>query len=124
MVQRRGLTPTSFPTFAQPTDPADANAWGRECEARALLIQRLSANRQAVEQVDSRGIRILVARAVGRYALSYLHLPFAIVMRRCAIPEPAKLVAPSIFHLDLSGSCTGEISHSVVGHRRRGTRAA
>jgi len=93
-------------------DPAHANEWSHERDVRASMIQWLCARRLAVERVDPRGIRILGARVVGPFDLSYLHVPFAIVMRRCAIPERTKLIATTIPHLDLSGSYTGGIDAS------------
>src|SRR5258708_5491478 len=90
-------------------DPKDATSWTRDRDIRATLIEWLAVDRAAIARVHPSGIRVLGARVVGALDLSYVHLPFSIMMIRCSIPEQIRLQATEIPRLDLNGSYTGEI---------------
>ena len=52
---------------------------------------------------------MLGARVVGSLDLSYVHVPFGIMMIRCSFPEQIRLQATEISRLDLNGSYTADI---------------
>jgi hypothetical protein len=98
-------------------DPAHAAAWGHEREIRSELIRWLCSNPNASRLEDPGGIRILGARIVGDFDLSYRRIPFPIVMHRCKFSNQIKLVATEIPHLDLDGSYVGEINaKGLIAH--------
>ncbi len=90
-------------------DPKDAAAWTRDRDIRATLIEWLAVDHAAIARIHPSGIRVLGARVVGPLDLSYVRVPFAIMMIRCSIPELIRLQATEIPRLDLSGSYTGQI---------------
>src|SRR5262249_17312404 len=86
-----------------------ADEWSRERTVRTSLIQWLCEDRDAVALVNLAGIRIMGARLAGGLDLSHVHLPFALVMRRCSIAEEIKLIGMDLPYLSLEGSYVGEI---------------
>jgi len=90
-------------------DPKDAATWTRDRNIRATLIEWLAVDHAAGARIHPSGIRVLGARVVGSLDLSYVRVPFAIMMIRCSIPEQIRLQATEIPRLDLNGSYTGEI---------------
>jgi hypothetical protein len=90
-------------------DPKDAANWTRDRDIRATLIEWLAVDHAAIARIHPSGIRVLGARVVGPLDLSYVHVPFVIMMIRCSIPGQIRLQATEIPRLDLSGSYTGEI---------------
>ena len=90
-------------------DPKDAAAWTRDRNIRATLIEWLAVDHAAITRIHPSGIRVLGARVVGPLDLSYVRVPFAIMMIRCSFPEQIRLQATEIPRLDLSGSYTGQI---------------
>src|SRR5208337_3289654 len=76
---------------------------------RATLIEWLAVDHAAIARIHPSGIRVLGARVVGPLDLSYVHVPFAIMMIQCSIPKQIRLAATEIPRLDLDGSYTGEI---------------
>jgi hypothetical protein len=90
-------------------DPQDAANWTRDRNIRATLIEWLAIDHAASARIHPSGIRVLGARVVGSLDLSYVHVPFGIMMIRCSILEQIRLQATEISRLDLSGSYTGEI---------------
>jgi hypothetical protein len=90
-------------------DPKDAATWTRDRDIRATLIEWLTVDRAAIARIHPSGIRVLGTRVVGSLDLSYVRVPFGIMMIRCSIPEQIRLQATEIPRLDLSGSYTGEI---------------
>ncbi len=90
-------------------DPKDAAKWTHDRDIRAGLIRWLTVDHAAIERVDPKGIRILGARITGPLDLSYVRVPFAITMVRCAIPERMTLQSTEIPQLDLNGTYTAEI---------------
>jgi hypothetical protein len=90
-------------------DPANASQWGPQREIRASLIRWMSVDPDAIREIDPQGIRLLGGRIVGKLDLSGVHVPFAMTLRNCAIPEVLELTAVEIPALDLQGSYTGSI---------------
>jgi len=72
-------------------DPKDAAAWTRDRDIRATLIEWLAVDHAAIARIHPSGIRVLGARVVGPLDLSYVHVPFAIMMIRCSFPEQIRL---------------------------------
>jgi hypothetical protein len=90
-------------------DPKDATNWTRDRNIRATLIEWLAVDPAAIARIHPSGIRVLGARVVGSLDLSYVHVPFGIIMIRCSIPEQIRLQATEIPRLDLNGSYTADI---------------
>ena len=90
-------------------DPKDAATWTRDRDIRATLIEWLAIDHAASARIHPSGIRVLGARVVGSLDLSYVHVPFAIMMIRCSIPQQIRLQATEIPRLDLNGSYTADI---------------
>jgi len=95
---------TSASPLDPSNDPAHAAEWSHDRDIRADLIRWLAVDDSASARVDPGGVRVLGARIIGGLNLSYVHLPFAIMARRCAIPETIRMVRTEISHLDLDGS--------------------
>ena len=90
-------------------DPKDAASWTRDRDIRATLIEWLAIDHAASARIHPGGIRVLGARVVGSLDLSYVHVPFGIMMIRCSFPEQIRLQATEISRLDLNGSYTADI---------------
>ena len=90
-------------------DPKDAASWTHDRDIRATLIEWLAVDPAAIARIHPSGIRVLGARVVGSLDLSYVHVPFVIMMIRCSIPEQIRLQATEIPRLDLNGSYTADI---------------
>jgi hypothetical protein len=90
-------------------DPAHAGEWNKEREIRAQLIRWLCEDPDAIKLVSPSGIAVLGARVVGGLNLSYIRVPFALVMRKCSIAERIILTGTEIPHLELNGSYVSEI---------------
>jgi hypothetical protein len=98
------------PNPADPSnDPSRADKWGTQRRVRASLIRWLCVAPQAVAIVDPGGIRLLGARIVESLNLSYVRVPFALVLNHCSIPERINLHSAETRQLNLNGSYTGEI---------------
>ena len=95
-------------------DPANAGEWNKEREIRALLIRWLCEEPGAIKLVSPSGLAVLGARVVGGLDLSYIRIPFALVLRKCSIAERVILVGTEIPHLDLNGSYVSEIDAEGV----------
>ena len=90
-------------------DPSGAAEWSHDRDIRAVLIRWLAVDHDASARIDPTGIRVLGARIVGPINLSYTHVPFAIALLRCSIPERISMEQAQIPYLDLNGSHTGAI---------------
>src|SRR5713226_9558542 len=67
--------------------------------------------------VDPGGIRVLGARMVDGLNLSYVHVPFALVLNHCSIPARISLHSADVAQLNLNGSYTGEIDGEGINVR-------
>ena len=93
----------------QSNDPKRADQWPHERDIRAALIMWLCDDPAATPLINRAGVKILGARIVGGLDLSYVHVPFALAMRNCSIPARIILTGTEFPHLDLNGSCVGEV---------------
>jgi hypothetical protein len=89
-------------------DPKNAATWKHERDIRASMIRWL-ADSKARARVDPKGVRVFGARIVGPLDLSDTHVPFAIALVQCSIPERMNLDSTSIPFFDVAGSRIGEI---------------
>jgi hypothetical protein len=85
-------------------DPSGAAEWSHDRDIRAGLIRWLAVDHDASARIDPTGIRVLGARIVGAINLSYMRVPFAIVLVRCSIPERISMEQTQIPFFDLNGS--------------------
>jgi hypothetical protein len=84
---------------------AEAEEWNRDREVRGQLIRWLCSNRAVVpDHIDARGIQLKSAKITGVLDLSFLDIPYPIVLHDCFFPEPLKLRYTTLPLLDLSGS--------------------
>jgi hypothetical protein len=90
-------------------DPKNAATWKHERDIRAAMIRWLAADSKARARVDPKGVRVIGARIVGPLDLSDIHVPFAIALVQCSIPERMGLESTNIPFFDLAGSRIGEI---------------
>src|ERR1700676_4521065 len=90
-------------------DPKDAAGWGHERDIRAAMIRWLAADAKASARVDPKGLRVFGARITGTLDLSYVHVPFALALVLCSIPEQMNLESATLPFFDLNGSRVGEI---------------
>ena len=90
-------------------DPKNAAAWKHERDIRASMIRWLAADGKARARVDPKGVRVFGARIVGPLDLSDIHVPFAIALAQCSIPERMNLESTNIPFFDVAGSRIGEI---------------
>jgi len=95
-------------------DPANASQWNPQREIRASLIRWMSVDPDAIRQIDPQGIRVLGGKIVGSLDLSQVHVPFAITLRKCAIPDVLEITEAEIPALNLSGSHTSSIHAAVI----------
>src|SRR5579864_5902338 len=68
-------------------DPQAAANWTRDRNIRATLIEWLAIDHAASARIHPSGIRVLGARVVGSLDLSYVHVPFGIMMIRSSFTE-------------------------------------
>src|SRR5258708_1314395 len=85
-------------------DPAKAGEWSADREVRAELIRWLCVDRAARERVDPKGIQTFGARIVGKLDLSYVTVPFGLVLRRCRLMEDAEFYSAELLKVDLQGT--------------------
>jgi hypothetical protein len=85
-------------------DPAKADEWGREREIRADLIRWLCVDRAAASAVDPKGIQVHAARITGQLDLSFVSVPFPLVLWRCRFTDDADLSFVDLPALYLTGS--------------------
>jgi len=85
-------------------DPAKAESWGEKREIRAALLRWLCVDRRARELVDPKGIQVYAAKIVGALDLSFVAIPFPLLLGRCRLVEDAALRNVEIPALNLHGS--------------------
>jgi hypothetical protein len=91
-------------------DPAKATeyGWREGRHVRADLIRWLCENEERRKLVDQHGIYIVGAWIDGAVDLSYLHINFPVILKKCLIPQGIKLTSAEISDLQLVGSWIGE----------------
>jgi hypothetical protein len=85
-------------------DPVKADEWGHEREIRADRIRWLCKDRDPASAVDPRGIQIHAARITGALDLSFVSVPFPLLLRRCCFTDSANLISTDLPALNLGGS--------------------
>jgi sRNA-binding regulator protein Hfq len=85
-------------------DPSTAETWGPERSIRAELVRWLCVDREAKDRVDPRGIQAHAAKIDGELNLSFVAVPFPLVLTRCRLMDAATLWSLEIPTLSLAGS--------------------
>jgi len=94
-------------------DPARADEWDHEREIRADLIRWLCVDRDAASAVDPMGIQVHAARITGGLDLSFVPVPFRLLLVRCRLTDDTNLISADLPALNLAGSRV----QSVTGDR-------
>jgi hypothetical protein len=85
-------------------DPKDAGQWTEKRQMRAQLLAWLCTNEQARKHIHPRGIQVYGADVTGKLDLSFVNVPFQLMLRHCRVREPINLSRAEISELDLQGS--------------------
>ena len=101
-------------------DPAKATEyhWREHRTVRADLIRWLCEDEEARKLVDQHGIYIVGAWIDGAVDLSYLHINFPVILRKCSIPDGIKVTSAEISDLELVGSWIGEELTGAPGQEK------
>src|SRR5229473_3796938 len=101
-------------------DPAKATEydWRHRRSVRADLIRWLCEDEEARKLVDQHGIHIVGAWIDGAVDLSYLHINFPIILRKCSIPKGIKVTSAEMSDLELVGSWIGEDLTGAPGQEK------
>jgi hypothetical protein len=92
-------------------DPSKADKeWGQEREIRAKVIRWLCVEEKAKHEVDPKGILVYGAKITGKIDLSFVIVPFPLLLAHCRLMEDADLFHAQLPVLNLSGSWVGAIS--------------
>ena len=92
------------------SDPAKANTWGNERGVRAALIRWLCIQREARDYVDPRGLQIHGARIEGALDLSFVRVPFPLLLQNCSLKEEVRLRFLRIPTISFNGSWVRSIN--------------
>ena len=94
------------PTLADKNnDPSKADKeWGPEHEIRAAVIRWLCVDEKAKHEVDPKGLQVYGAKINGSLDLSFVIVPFPLVLQHCRLREEAVLHDAKLPSLDLQGS--------------------
>jgi len=106
---------------ADPTNDArKSDMWGEARAIRAELIRWLCIDREAREYVDQRGIQAHGARIEGELDLSFVTVPFPLVLTCCGLRRETTLRFLEIPTLSLSGCAVRSINAEMRhGERKR-----
>lgn len=85
-------------------DPSKAGDWPEARHIRAALIRWLCADEEAKQFMDSRGLQIYGAKITDALDLSYLAVPFPLVLSKSHLNGVMKLQAVKIPMLSLEGT--------------------
>jgi hypothetical protein len=86
-------------------DPSQADKeWGQEREIRAEVIRWLAVDEKAKHEVDPKGIWVYGAKITGKLDLSFVTIPFPMVLWHCRLMDDAELHDAQLPILDLRGS--------------------
>jgi len=101
-------------------EPANAteDVWRNSRSVRAKLIRWLCEDEEARKLVDQHGIDIVGASINGTVDLSYLHISFPVILRKCLIPNGIKMNSAEISDLELVGSWIGEDLSGAPGQEQ------
>jgi hypothetical protein len=84
--------------------------WGRKREVDAQLIRWICVDRGARERIDPAGLQIAGAKITGALDLSFVNVPWPIVLMHCAFTRDAYLQEVELPMLALDGCWTKAIS--------------
>ncbi len=91
-------------------DAKKADLWGEERAIRADLIRWLCVDHEARERVDQRGIQAHGARIEGAMDLSFVTVPFPLVLTCCGLGRETTLRFLEIPTLSMSGCAVRSIN--------------
>ena len=91
-------------------DAKKADLWGEDRAIRAELIRWMCVDHRALECVDQRGIQVHGARIEGELDLSFLTVPFPVVLTCCGLARETTLRFLEIPTLSLSGCAVRSIN--------------
>jgi hypothetical protein len=91
-------------------DPANPEKWPKERDVRADLIRWLCVDPKARELVAPKGVWIRGARIMGPLDLSFIKVPFPLVLSSCRLEEHLDIRWAKIPVLSLQGSWTKAIT--------------
>jgi hypothetical protein len=94
-------------------DPRTAQNWGAERQIRADLVRWLCVHRSAKELVDPLGIQIYAAKILGVLDLSYVTVPFPLILHRCSLDGELNLRCADISEINFEGTWL----HSIAADR-------
>ncbi len=97
---------------------ATEDVWRKDRRVRAKLIRWLCEDEEARKLVDQHGIYIVGAWIDGAVDLSYLHINFPIILRKCSIPKGIKVTSAEMSDLELVGSWIGEDLTGAPGQEK------
>src|SRR5260370_29325095 len=84
-------------------DPSKAGDWPEDRHIRAALIRWLCADPKAKQIVDSRGIQVYGAKIHDALDLSYVTVPFPLVLLKSHVAEVIKVQAVRIPMISFDG---------------------
>jgi len=90
--------------------PTHSDRWDEHRHIRATLIRWLCSDSTAKVCIDPRGIRIYAARIQGDLDLSFIKIPFPLVLLRCRLAGHFNLDVTEIPDLDLAGTWLEKLS--------------
>lgn len=85
-------------------DPAKAGRWNKKREIRADLIRWLCTSKEALKQIDPRGVSAYGAKIVGDLDLSFVSVPFPLRLAKCFFVNDCDLTQIKVPALSLDGS--------------------
>ncbi len=95
-------------------DPQRADGWGRTRQIRAELLGWLCTDEQPRKRVHWRGIRVYGADVTGRLVLSFVNIPFPLVIQHSRLKGGIDLSGAEVSELDLQGSLVHGITAEDV----------
>ena len=90
-------------------DPKKADDWTPQRHIRAELVAWLCANEPARKQVHPRGVQVYGADITGPLDLSFVNIPFQLMLRHCRLTQDINLRRAEVSELDLQGSSVKRI---------------
>ena len=102
--------PSGEPAVCSPShdysdnDPNNADGWAPTRQIRAELVGWLCMDQKARKHVHWRGIQVYGADINGPLDLSFVDIPFPLVLQHCRRKEGTDLSRAEVSELDLSGS--------------------
>jgi hypothetical protein len=89
-----------------------AEPWDESRTVHAQVIRWVCINRQAIRQVDPKGIRIDGARIAGQLDLEGVTIPFPLFVTHCIIPDGVVLESAKTRSMILTGRALSRADHA------------